>query len=271
MVGISKENVGLIDGSQSIDDRLHHAAELLLAARRDVAPIVDLPAKLRPTTMAEAYRLQGMMSASLGTIGGWKVGAPTPDSEPLCAPMPLWGGYARSGEIIGKSFSRLRAVEAEIAFLLGKDLPVREAAYSRKEVIEAIASAHPAIEILESAFEDPSKVDRFSAIGDLQLNGGFAYGEALPGWQEVDLTRESAVMIVDGAVRVEGTASNPGGTDLLRLVTWLANEGQSLTGGLKAGEWITSGSWTGKTPASAGSEAIARFTSFGEVRIYFAS
>jgi 2-keto-4-pentenoate hydratase len=253
------------------DDRLRQAAEVLLQARRTRVAIASLPEALRPATLTEAYRLQDIMAAALGEIGGWKVGAPSPDAEPRCSPMPLWGGYALTNSTIGSSFSRLRGVEAEIAFLLGKDLAVRSTAYSREEVVEAIASAHPAIEILEAAFEDPDPVDRLSVIADLQSNGGFAYGPALPGWRNIDLTRESVSMIVDGAVRVEAAASNPGGIDLLRLVTWLANDGQARTGGLKAGDWITTGSWTGKELASPRSEVIARFSTFGEVRLYFAA
>jgi len=252
------------------DDRMRQAAELLLAARRERNPIAELPAKLRPATLPEAWRLQEIMVEALGATGGWKVGAASAEATPSCCPLPLWGGYAGNNDTIGASFSRYRGVEAEIAFLLGEDLPPRTVPYSRDEVVAAIASAHPAIEILESAFEDPDKVDRLSAIGDLVTNGGFAAGEAVPGWREIDFASESVTMIVDGTVRVEATASNPGGTDLLRLVLWLANEAQDRTGGLRAGDWITTGSWTGKTMASAGSEVIARFSRFGELRIYFA-
>ena len=251
------------------DDKLRQAAEILLQARRERAPISELPVGLRPTNLAEAYRLQEIMIATLGATGGWKVGAPSPDAVPLCAPLPLWGGYGRSNATIGDSFSRLRGVEAEIAFRLGRDLPVREAPYSREEVAEAIDGAYPVIEILESAFADPDSADRLSVIGDLQSNGGFIHGDAFYGWRDVDLSREEVTMIVDGVVRVESTASNSAGTDLLRLVTWLANEGQPRTGGLRANDWITTGSWTGKVLASPGSEAVARFSSFGEVVVCF--
>jgi 2-keto-4-pentenoate hydratase len=253
------------------DDFLRQAAELLLAARRERQPIENLPEKLRPGTIAEAYRLQDIMISTLGAVGGWKVGAPSPTAEPVCAPMPILGGFAESDATIAPHFSRYRGAEAEIAFRLGKDLPVRDEAYTRDEVAAAIASAHPAIEILESAFDDPDKVDRLSMIGDLQSNGGFVYGPAFPGWRDVDFAQESAAIVVDGAVRVETKASNPAGTDLLRLVTWLANEGQARTGGLSAGDWITTGSWTGKVFASPRSEVLAHFSSFGDVRIYFAA
>jgi 2-keto-4-pentenoate hydratase len=184
--------------------------------------------------------------------------------------MPLLGGFAANGQTLSEAYRCFRGVEAEIAFRLGKDLPVREQAYSREEVIDAIASAHPAIELLETAFIDPDKVDRLSMIGDLQMNGGFAYGPAFGNWRSADLAQESVTVTIDGILRFEGTASNTAGTDVVKLVTWLANEGQHRTAGLKAGDWITTGSWCGKFLASAGSEVQVRFSTFGTVQIYFA-
>jgi 2-keto-4-pentenoate hydratase len=252
------------------NDRMRQAAEILLRARRELKPVENLPEALRPKTLEEAYALQDIVAADFGPIGGWKVGAPSPEATPGYAPMPLFGGYATSGQTLKDSCRRLRGVEAEIAFHLGKDLPPREQPYSREEVSAAIASAHPAIELLESAFSDPDKADRLSAIGDLQLNGGFVYGPAFPGWKSADFMQESVTVILDGVVRFEGTASNTAGTDLLRLVVWMANEAQHRTAGLRAGDWITTGSWCGKFLANSDSEATVRFSTFGEVQIYFA-
>jgi 2-keto-4-pentenoate hydratase len=250
-------------------NRLRQAAELLLAARRESSPIENLPEILRPQTIEEAYVLQDIIAEALGPIGGWKIGAPSPEATPLYAPIPLLGGFAASNQTLSGLHRRYRGVEAEIAFRIGKDLPVRVQSYSREEVIDAIASAHPAIELLEPAFIDPDKVDRFSALGDLQLNGGFVYGPAFEGWQSADFRKESVTLLIDDMVRFEGTASNTAGTDLLRLVVWLANEGQRRTGGLKAGDWITTGSWCGKFTANAGSEVRVHFSTFGSVQIYF--
>lgn len=263
------------------NDRMHEAAEILLKARREVAPIHQLPERLRPHTLDEAYALQDMMAMSestdimdeagrsIGPVGGWKIGAPSADATPLFSAMPLWGGFAASGDVISSAFRRLRGVEAEISFLLGKDLPARANPYSREEVMDAIASAHPAIELLESAFVDPDKVDRLSVIGDLQMNGGFAHGAAVPNWKALNLAEESVEVVVDGALRFEGKASNTAGTDLIRLVTWLANEGSYRTGGLLAGQWITTGSWSGKTLSRSGSLVEIRFSRFGGVNLKF--
>jgi 2-keto-4-pentenoate hydratase len=248
-------------------DRMRQAAELLLEGRRTLRPIDELPAPLRPRSLAEAYAIQDLIAEAMGLIGGWKVGAANAIEEPLCAPMPLFGGYAHSGQTIAGSLSRMRGLEAEMAFLLGSHLPARNTPYSRDEVVAAIATCHPAIEILETAYADPDKVDPLSRIADLQINGGFVYGPACPQWQSVDLTAEMATMSVDGAVRVESHA--PEGFDPLRLLVWLANEGQVRTEGLRAGDWVTTGSWTGKILGGVGAEAIARFTSLGEVRVCF--
>jgi 2-keto-4-pentenoate hydratase len=250
-------------------DRLYQAAEILLKARREVKPIPHLPENLRPNSLEEAYALQDIVAEAMRSIGGWKVGAPSPDATPLFGPMPLWGGFAKSSSRISPTFKRLRGVEAEIAFFLGIDLPPRAEPYSREDVVDAIASAHPAIELLESAYTDPDAVDRLCMIADLQMHGGFVYGMPYSDWKTCDLTQESVTVAIDGALRFEGTASNPAGTDLLRLVTWLANEGCYRTGGLKSGQWITTGSWSGKTLAKPGSNADIRFSGFGSVSVQF--
>lgn len=76
-------------------------------------------------------------------------------------------------------------------------------------------------------------------------------------------------MAVNGAVRFEGKASNSAGTDLIRLLVWLANEGSYRTGGLQSGQWITTGSWSGKAFARAGSSVEVRFSTFGAVNLKF--
>ncbi|MGC2404700.1 MAG: fumarylacetoacetate hydrolase family protein [Acidobacteriaceae bacterium] len=248
-------------------ERLDQAAGLLLEGRRTLQPIDDLPPALRPKTLDEAYYVQDVIVRDLGDVGGWKVGASSPEATPLYAPMPVEGFAAGDGVISGQR--RLRGVEAEIAFLLGKDLPPRSTPYSREEVMGAVASCHTAIEVLESALQNPDTADRLSAIADLQSNGGFVYGEALKDWQSLNFAYVRAEMNIDGFVRVAG-GKNAAGPDLLRLVQWLANDAQNRTGGLRAGHWITTGSWTGKSFAESGSTVTARFDELGDVRLRFA-
>jgi 2-keto-4-pentenoate hydratase len=250
---------------------LHSAAGLLLEARCTAAPLTDLPEALQPVSLEEAAFVQDAIARALEPDGvrAWKIGAPAPDATPLFGPM-ISAWIADDASVLTEPRYWLRGLEAEISFLIGDDLPPRETPYTREEIVAAIESCHPAIEELEAGVTDPLKVARFTMIGDLQMHGGFVHGPAVANWQQIDFAKESVSLAVDGAVRVERTASNSAGTDLLRLVLYLANEGASRTGGLKRGDWITTGSWTGATFASAGSKVNVRFSTAGSVSLRFA-
>jgi 2-keto-4-pentenoate hydratase len=244
------------------------AANALLDARRTGHTLTDLPQSLQPQTLDDAYAIQDRIAQAFGDIGGWKIGATSADATPMYAPMPAaW--IAPTGSLLDGQRWRYRGLEAEIAFLVGRDLPPRAQQYTRDEVFAAMASCHPAIELLEPAFTDPMQAIRLAIIADLQMHGGFIYGPAVPNWQNIDFTAEHVMLAVDGIVRVERTGSNTSG-DLLRLLPWLANEGAARTGGLRKGQWITTGSWTGYTLASAGSTAEVTFSTAGRVDLRFA-
>ena len=250
------------------EDILTQTVDLLLDARRLGGTIDGLSADLTPLDTEEIYAVQDGLAAAFGEIGGWKIGAPTADATPMFAPMPLaW--IAPSGSTLSGGRWRYRGLEAEIAFRVGRDLPPRAEPYLRAEILSAMAACHPAIEILETAFADPTSVAREAMLADLQLHGGFVHGPAFPEWHSVDFSRESVALTVDGIVRVERTGSNTSG-DLLKLLPWLANEGAARTGGLRAGQWITTGSWTGNTPADSQSSVSAMFSTVGRVDLRFA-
>jgi 2-keto-4-pentenoate hydratase len=246
---------------------LLQTVEALLGARRTNRPLADLPPDLVPLDISEVYFVQDAVAAAFGPIGGWKIGAPAPIATPVFAPMPLaW--IAPSGSTLSGSRWRYRGLEAEIAFLVGHDLPPRAQPYSRAEALAAMASCHPAIEVLESAFIDPALVPKFASLGDLQNHGGFVYGPAFPDWHTADFTTETVVLSVDGVIRVQRTGSNTSG-DLLKLIPWLANEGAARTGGLRAGQWITTGSWTGNTLGISGSTVDVHFGTTAHVDLRF--
>ena len=250
----------------SREQELSAAADALLDARRTGETLTDLPVELQPVDLTEVYFVQDKVAAAYDEIGGWKIGAPNAEATPLFAPMPkAW--MAASGSLL--SGNRYRGLEAEIAFLVGEDLPPRETPYTRAEVVAAMASCHPVIEVLESAYGDPTTAAKNSMLADLQMHGGFVYGPAFPGWESVDFNTEKVTLSVDGIVRVERVGSNTSG-DLVKLLPWLANEGAARTGGLRKGQWITTGSWTGNTLGSTGSVVDVAFSTVGDVTLRFA-
>ena len=246
---------------------LLQAVDALLDARRTASPIADLPAELIPLDMAEVYFVQDAIAQAFGPIGGWKIGAATPDATPVFAPMPAAWIAPSGSELTGPRW-RYRGVEAEIAFLVGKDLPPRATPYTREEALAAMASCHPAIEVLESAFIDPMQAKKLAFLADLQMHGGFVYGPPFEAWRTFDFNTEKVTLLIDGVIRVERTGSNTSG-DLLKLIPWLANEGAARTGGLRAGQWITTGSWTGNTPSTSNSSVNVQFQTAGNVSLRY--
>ena len=250
------------------ESQLIKAASLLLTARRTLKPFLDLPEVLRPTSTDEVDYVQDLVAEAFGEVGGWKVGAGSLEATPTAVPMPrIWIGP--NGSRLAGHSHRFRGVEAEIAFLLGQDLPAHTSRYTDDEVFAAVASCHPVIEVLESGLINPvNPAVRMSKDADLQMHGGLIFGAAFADWKSVDFSKEHVTLAVDGVVRVEATGSNTSG-NLLRLLPWLANEGSERTGGLTAGQWITTGSWTGCTLARAGSTVDVNFSTVGKVGLRF--
>ncbi len=249
-------------------ERIQQTAEVLLDARAGAKGLTGLDAALQPASLNEAYAVQDAMAARMGPIGGWKIGAPSPEATPMFGPMPLRNGFVKTGGEM-KEPRRLRGVEAEIGFLLRRDLPARATPYSREEILGAIGSVHPVIEVLESAFVAPDEAGQLAMVADLQMNGGFVHGPACEAWQSIDIAAEELEVVIDGVVRWSGAGKNTNGPDLLRLVDFLVNDAQWRTGGLEVGQWITTGSWMGKLLAMRRSSVEVRFAHFGTVACRF--
>jgi 2-keto-4-pentenoate hydratase len=240
------------------DEQVHAAAQLLLAARRDPAHrIAALPDALTPPDMEACLAIQAAAAEHVA-IGGWKVGLLS-KTECFCAPMPAHGIHA-SPAALGAGL--MRGVEAEVAFRIGHALPPRDHRYGREEVIAAMATAHPAIEVLESAFLDPDTTDRLSNLADSMLHGGFVHGPGVTDWHGLDFASMTVTQSIAGLPDMQRTG-NPAG-DMVRLVEWLANVGSVWAGGLRHGQYVTCGSWTGKTLAPAGARIAVAFPGLGE-------
>ncbi len=239
----------------------HDLARLLLDARGG-APIATGPA---PADQAQAYRVQALVMAELGEIGGWKVGAPGPDGPITCAPMPA-AGIVQAPHGFDPGTLTQREVESEICFVMATSLPPRPAPYTRGEVLRAIGSCHPGIEVLQSRFAAPDEVGPLALLADFIQTGAYAVGAPIGGWRDLDFASLPLTQTIEGGP-TRHAVGNPAG-DMIRLVVWLANEGAVWAGGLRAGQVVTCGSWTGKTPATR--QVTAAFGGTEPVTIRFA-
>ena len=246
-------------------DAASQFAALIIAARRDLAArIAALPPALVPADRAAAYAVQHKVAAGFGGIGGWKVGAP--GGETICGALPASGVQASPTKLAAATHP-YRGIEAEVACRMGADLPPRATPDSRAEVVAAIAGMYPVIEVLESRFADPDAYDLMTNLADTQSHGGLIYGPETRDWQGINLAAEHCQQFVDGKLHTERTGYPFG--DILRMMEWMANTGANWAGGLKAGQFVTCGSWTGKACVAANAKVRVVFPSLGEVLVEY--
>jgi 2-keto-4-pentenoate hydratase len=72
--------------------------------------------------------------------------------------------------------------------------------------------------------------------------------------------------MIDELTIIQREGGNPAG-DILELVVWLANDVAANGAGLRAGDLVTTGSYTGMQHLLPGSRAKANFAGIGRVEI----
>lgn len=227
-------------GAPSLDP-LQEAAHLLVQAHHSQQPLPELPAHCRPGTFEQAYAIQDLVLAQLGPIGGWKVGAASPEAEPTCAPLPRSNLRAGSTQLDGSKF-RMRGVEVEAGVVLQHDLPPRPHPYTLDEVLQAIDYVCVAIEIAESRFQNRDQVGRLSTLADLASHGAAIYlPTGISPYPVAQWQLPHARLQLDSGHTLAGRSENPAG-EVTRLLVWLANHTSRRNTGLLRGQLIITGS-----------------------------
>ena len=246
-------------------ERIAAAASLLAEARRCGERLAGLPPALRPQTVAEAHAIQDAVTRALGERGGgWKANAP-PEGEVQRGLL-----FARlifaSPASIPASLAPLLGIEAEIAFRFRTDLPPRPVPYAREEVAQAVLP-FPAIEIVDSRYRDFNLCSPLERLADHGLNGAFVAGREVADWHRLDLAKLKVTLALDGETIVERVGGHPTGDPLATAVAF-ANA-MRAQGGLKRGEFVTTGSCTGMNFAQPGARVVARFEGIGSAEASF--
>lgn len=210
-------------------------ADRLVAGHDGGALIDSVPAELVPTDLAGVARLQDLVIARLGEVGGWKVLAGG-EGTPVCAPIPQ-SRYFEDGATLDATHHRLVIAEVEVAVKLARDVP---AGSNRAAVDAAISSVHLALEMVGSPFVDRQTIDRNVQLGDLQSNGAVIVGERF------DPSRLDALSSLKLDLRYDGetAGSTDTGADwhaILDAVAWLAGHASDRGMPLVAGQVIITG------------------------------
>ncbi|MDT8871695.1 fumarylacetoacetate hydrolase family protein [Komagataeibacter rhaeticus] len=233
----------------------------------EMPPPATVDPALVPATETAAYAVQDAVGRSLGPIVGWKVGPaglkPNPPLPPSMRARCSGRGHGTHG------LCRHLGVEGEIGYRFARALPARPRAYARAEVLAAIGTIHPVIEIVDTRFEKPASQHHLLHLADQQSHGALIVGPGQTAWQSVNPVAERVVLSIDGRVVADHTGGNAAG-DPLRLLVWLANHAARRGLGIGAGCLVTTGSATGTVFVAHGTDAEARFPNIGQVTAHLA-
>jgi 2-keto-4-pentenoate hydratase len=241
------------------------AAQRLVAARAG-APVAA--ALVTPPSRDLAYAVQDATLAALGPIGGWKVGRKSASAEPQCAPLPSAGVLPSGATLRGPSWT-LRGIEVEVALRLGRDIVPSGAGVDRDEMLRAIDSVMPAVEVVETRLAERRDSDPLAQLADLQSHGALVLG-APCGFDpsRIDFAVVEARLAFDGQPIADVRGGNPAG-DVLRLLEWLALHSARRGHPLRAGDVITTGSCSGMAFAPADARVSAEVVGMGRVELEF--
>lgn len=248
------------------------AADTLLGQWAATTRIAALPAAMRPTTRAQGYEAAALLADRSGSsVAGWKIAATSEAGQKhINVDGPLAGRILRSkllqpGARVPLSGNIMRVAEAEFAFGFTKDLPPRAAAYTQAEALDATGSLHLSIEVPDSRYEDFTKVGAAQLIADTACACWLVLGPPVAApWRDLDLSTHVVRGSVNGTLRAEGTGKAVLGGPFTAL-TWFVNEAATHCGGVKAGQFVTTGTCLVPMAIAPGDEITADYGVLGAI------
>jgi len=237
--------------------------------------LADLDASLRPRDRIEAYAIQASIEQfSAQSLFGWKIAATSEAGQKhinVAGPMAgriLAETVIPDGGTAAMAGNEMRVAEPEFAFRMRVDLPARATPYTVQQVLDAVDTLHPAIEIPDSRFSDFASAGEAQLIADNACAHLFVLGPAAGAdWRAMDLVEERPVTTIRGQHYV-GHGRNVLGDPRIAL-TWLANELRQLGVTLKAGRIVTTGTCHSPLPIQAGDFCAVDFGVLGKVSVGF--
>jgi 2-keto-4-pentenoate hydratase len=252
-------------------DQVAAAAKALHDHWQAGTKIGDLDPSQRPQDRGEGYAIQAAMQG-YGNLFGWKIAATSEAGQKHINVAGPQAGRIYAERVIADggtapmAGNAMAVGEPEFAFRIGRSLPPRPTPYSLADVLAAVDTLHPAIELPDSRFAEFVKAGEAQLIADNACAHLFVLGApTCADWRAVDLVEHKPVVTLRGQ-RLIGHGKNVLGDPRVAL-TWLANELRALGVTLKAGEVVTTGTCHAPLPIQSGDLFEADFGLFGKVSV----
>ena len=256
-------------------DKADRAAADLAEARWAGTTIPGFADDCRPQTVEDGYQVQAAFRAQWkDKLAGWKIGATAKPimakfgvSEPFCGPFYRADVYDSPARPPALRFNYL-VIETEFAYRLGRDLPARAQGYSRGEIVEAVDALIPAFELINCRLGALPLDNAPAAVADCGLNGGMVLGPVITDWRNIDVPNHNVRLLVDGALKGEGTGALALG-DPRNVLDWIINKLSKSGVGYETGQIFSTGTCTGVVTLEQGQTAVGDFGTLGKVEVRF--
>lgn len=237
----------------------------------------ELPADLRPHSLDEGRAIQACWASATGDrIAGWKIAATSlAGQQHIAVPGPIAGPvFARhvhaAAATIALAGNRMRVAECEIVFSIGHALGPRAQAYAREEVLAAVQSLHPGIEVPDSRFRAFELAGQAQLIADCACTNEMIVGAAVvPDARVQDLPALAVQARVSDGRTPQGLGRNVLG-DPVQALVWLVNDLRAAGLTLQAGQFVTTGACVPPVPVLPGQRVEADFGWIGGISASFA-
>lgn len=236
-----------------------------------------LPDGLRPESRAEGYAVQAHLEGrSAEPLFGWKIAATSVAGQrhigvdgPLAGRILAENVHA-PGSTLSLAHNRMRVAELEFAFRFARDLAPRAQPYGEAEVLAAVASLHPAIEVPDSRFEPFETAGTAQLIADAACARDFVLGPAAGcDWRALDLAAYRVLGTLPRSGEHHGIGANVLGDPRIALA-WLVNELSAHGITLRAGQVVTTGTCVVPIPILPGDRVHGDFGVLGTIEVGFA-
>jgi 2-keto-4-pentenoate hydratase len=160
-------------------------------------------------------------------------------------------------------------VEVEISFHIVRDIAARTApGRARGSAGRPWGDAFVGMEIVDTRLADFRNADPDWLLADNQMNHALVVGDPIGNWKSLDWPKLQVSLVVDGKAIVD-QQGGLGAIDPVRPLVWMVDHAVRHRGGIRAGQAITTGSWTGLLYFPPGSHARGGFVGLGAVEASF--
>lgn len=221
-----------------------HPISAALAQARRTNTFLKFDSALVCKDAAEAYAVQAEVAAALATsVAGWKVGL-LPQGGGWAAPIFVCDMIADGGAFVFGGDKNSVKVEAELGVRFARDLPPRPGKpYSREEILDSIGDIFAGIELVGTRFEKSAELPFATRLADNFANTAYAAGAGCRDFRALDLARLRCVLKQDGKIVSDRIGGHQQGDPMAPVIAW-ANTQSDAFGGIKAGQFITTGTLT---------------------------